>query len=364
MPPVTAQTEAGKKVALKEEWLKKGVRYINTENGEEIKEETEVASVYAVSDGQGNAVPVPYGFWYVGGNFSNGVIISDNEDDKYDGKTDKTAYSYTTNLKGNQFVWIPCTISEYKKTNWNKEYGGWDDTTSGAELAQIEKYGGFYVGRYEAGLAIDMKEDTSTYNVYNTPQSKANLIPWDYIDWTHAKANAESMKNNDYVSSRLITGTQWDVILNTMKNKTEISEDDIMDSGTWGNHCNNIIEYTGRKATGHNNNGQSSTLSKFEPVDGTSTKGSTKNNPNNDGELLTTGASSVTEKYHIFDIAGNLWEWTEEDSHYATSGQRRVFRGGCFWNNSRDYCVAYRYGERAVSESDASIGFRVVLYIN
>ena len=66
--------------------MKKRVRYVKTDNGEEIKEETKVAAVYAVSDGQGNAVPVPYGFWYVGGNFSNGVIISDNESDKYDGK--------------------------------------------------------------------------------------------------------------------------------------------------------------------------------------------------------------------------------------------------------------------------------------
>ena len=34
------------------------------------------------------------------------------------GKTDKTTHEYATKLKGNQFVWIPCTKDEYKKINF------------------------------------------------------------------------------------------------------------------------------------------------------------------------------------------------------------------------------------------------------
>ena len=33
-----------------------------------------------------------------------------------------------------------------------KQNANWDNTTPKAELSQIEKYSGFYVGRYEAGL--------------------------------------------------------------------------------------------------------------------------------------------------------------------------------------------------------------------
>ena len=90
-------------------------------------------------------------------------------------------------------------------------------------IKSIKKYGGFYVARYEAGLADTIEEYTTAqkhtgtsgiYNVDGIPQSRAGQIPWMFIDWNHSKQNAESMYNNDYVNSGLITGTQWDVILN------------------------------------------------------------------------------------------------------------------------------------------------------
>ena len=82
----------------------------------------------------------------------------------------------------------------------------------------------------------------------------------------------------------------------------------------------------------------------------------------NQGDLLTTGASATTEKYHIYDIAGNLCEWTEEDSHYATSGQYRVLRGGSFVDASGVLPACYRY-YCTVSITNLNLGFRVVLYI-
>ena len=318
-------------------------------------------------------MPVPKGFYYVGGNLSTGVIISDNEADKYDGKTDKTTYEYTTNLQGNQFVWIPCTSDgangtvKYEKTSWGKQNAEWDTTTPKAEVQQIEKYGGFYVGRYEAGLASDMSEFTSTqqqtesnqiYNLYKTPQSTAGLAPWDFVDWTHSKANAESMYNNNYVSSGLITGTQWDVILNTLKSKASLSDSDMTNSSSWGNYKNTAIDYTGRKATAYYSSNYW-----YLPIFGSTEKSATTFYSDNYGDLLTTGASSTTEKYHIFDIAGNLWEWTEEDSNYATSGQYRVLRGGGLWDASRDYPACYRSGINPVNNTYFNVGFRVVLYI-
>ena len=72
---------------------------------------------------------------------------------------------------------------------------------------------------------------------------------------------------------------------------------------------------------------------------------------------------NTTEKYHIYDIAGNLWEWTEEDSHYQTSGQYRVCRGGSLWDTSSDRPACYRLGNCTTSWTSASIGFRAVLYI-
>ena len=155
---------------------------------------------------------------------------------------------------------------------------------------------------------------------------------------THSKANAESMYNNNYVSSGLITGTQWDVILNTMKSKAGLSDSDITNSNSWGNYKNKQLTFTGRKAVA-SHNGSNWILAPF----GTQTTDGTKGTySGNGGELLTTGASATTQKYHIFDIAGNLWEWTEEDSHYQTSGQYRVYRGGSLWNASSDYPACYQ----------------------
>ena len=372
LPDNTKDTDAGTDVKLPSEWGTQAVSYIKTTDGTEVTTLETVATVYAVSDGKNNTVPVPQGFYYVGGNLETGVIISDNIADKYDGKVDKTTYEYTTNLIGNQFVWIPCSLDNYKKTNWNKQTANWDTTTPKSELTQIEKYGGFYVGRYEAGLASTISEFTTAqkftgsnqvYNLDGIPQSKAEVMPWMFIDWTHSKTNAESMYNNNYVSSGLITGTQWDVILNTLINKTDLTSADITNSNAWGNYRNTTLSYNGRLAIADYNktNSKAWTLKPF----GTITKGITSNytSDNTYGDLWTTGASDTTEKYHIFDLAGNLWEWTEENSNYATSGQYRVCRGGSYINASGNYTTCYR-DSVSVSYTVLNVGFRVVLYIN
>ena len=179
------------------------------------------------------------------------------------------------------------------------------------------------------------------------------------IDWTHSKANAEKMYINNYVSSGLITGTQWDVILNTLINKANLTNTDIItNSSSWGNYKNKQLTFTGRKSVA-SYNGSNWILAPFgvETTDGT--KGTYSGNG---GELLTTGASSTTEKYHIFDIAGNLWEWTEEDAHYSTTEQYRVSRGGSYIYDSDEYPACYHAWDSA-SYTSNSIGFRVVLYI-
>ncbi len=393
LPENTKDTVAGTEVKMPDEWYTVTPAYVSTEDGNVVKKEVKVATVTAVATGDEETVPVPVGFYYVGGNKETGVIISDNRDDRYgynpetkkenDTSLDKTTYEYTISLQGNQFVWIPCSKDEYKKCDtWNgtKQTNGtladaeWDTTTPKSELIQIEKYGGFYVGRYEAGLASTITEFTTNqkhtgsnqiYNVEGIPQSKAGLVPWIFIDWTHAKANAENMYNNDtyknYVSSGLITGTQWDVMLNVMLSKRAIRASSLTNSSDWGNYMDNSISYNGRLARADYNSTNSSawTLKPF----GTKTAGTTTKNSSNNGDLLTTGASATTEKYHIFDLAGNVWEWTEEDSHYATSGQYYMIRGGGFLGASGTQTACYRSGNVTVSRTGFTLGFRTVLYI-
>ncbi len=361
LPENTNSTQQGTIVAPKENW--------------------NIETVTAISVGNGETVPVPIGFYYVGGDLNTGVIISDEEEDKYDGITDKTTWEYTTQLKGNQFVWIPCTEEEYKKSEvWNGitqgpgtlANTGWDKTTYTSELPQIRKYGGFYVGRYEAGLAKTITEFTSTqkntgsnqvYNKEGIPQARAGVIPWNFIDWTTSQKNSKNMYDTTSVSSGLITGTQWDVMLKKIVEKTDLTESDLTNSVNWGNHSNNSIEYKGRLARTWYSSGW------YLAAFGEKTEGNTNSYSSGNGDLLTTGASGQTEKYHIYDVAGNLWEWTDEASLYKagtaseTNAQYHVLRGGECIDFSTTNPVCYRVGNGIVSHAEFSVGFRVVLYL-
>jgi len=347
-----------------------------------------IETVTGVSVGNGNTVPVPKGFYYVGGNLNTGVIISDEEADQYDGTTDKTTWEYTMNLKGNQFVWIPCTEEQYVKSGvWNGTTQnptgtvstagtlcdtGWDKTTYDSELPQIRKYEGFYVGRYEAGLAKTITEFTSTqkhtdsnqvYNKEGIPQSKAGVIPWMFIDWNMSKRNAKSMYNTESVSSGLITGTQWDVMLKRIVEKTNLTEGDLTNSVNWGNYMNNSIGYKGRMAK--TNRTDAWYLTAF----GGKAEGKTSSYSSNNGDLLTTGASKQTEKYNIYDVAGNLWEHTDEVSLYKegngneTNAQHHVIRGGGAVGIANAYPACYRLGMSIDNSTNFDVGFRAVLYI-
>ncbi len=321
--------------------------------------------VDAVADGKGNTFPVPKSFYYVGGDYTNGVIISDDPADAYDGTTDKTTWEYTTNLIGNQFVWIPCTMDEYHKTSWGMVYGGYDtESGAGAEMMQIAKYGGFYVARYEAGLADTITEYTgnqiassSIYNLEGIPKSKAGELPWVFISYTNSKANAEKMyANNDYVTSGLITGTQWDVMLNrfigtTNANGVTFTETDMKNSNQWGNYAGSETTYTGRSATLFKS-GKNWYISPW---------GEKQTDAKTAAYMeYTTGASKKTEAYHTYDVAGNVWEWTEE---VGQGTAYRVFRGGSCADASASYPACYRHGPFTVSLVYQNYGFRTVLYI-
>ena len=141
LPENTKETKAGTVVKLPNKWETSLPAYVYVKDGKEIISSKKVANVYAVSAGNGDTVPVPLQFYYVGGTIKSGVVISDSKEDQnlYAGKED-----VSKELKGNQFVWIPCNINEYNKIDFGKEIGKWDMTTQTQEYGQIEKYGGFY----------------------------------------------------------------------------------------------------------------------------------------------------------------------------------------------------------------------------
>ena len=396
--------DAGKEVALKDSWKIQTARHVKTNDGSEVTEVEKVSTVYAVSVGNGETVPVPKGFFYVGGKIDTGVIISDNEADKYDGKTDKTTHEYATKLKGNQFVWIPCTINEYTKIDFGMQsMASWDRTTGSAEYAQIQKYGGFYVGRYEAGVST-LDETTNTFkdsvtfsnnaSLFNSVTAgtgingwgwqnydfiargkvitdsnypnkatgniveKANSIPYYHADYYTALEMSERLYNNNlYVQSGLITGTQWDMMMKFLSDSANYSD---IKSTQWGNYDNvSLTDLRGYYTNVSTSNGS---------TDGFKVASSlTTDSETGLYVLLTTGSTEQVLRKGLYDVAGNLWEWTQEACYYSnlsynTSYNTYNLRGGSFSNAYASYPACYR-GCNYAPITDTTYGFRPVLYI-
>lgn len=137
-----------------------------------------------------DGVPIPKGFTYLEGSKEEGTVI---EDENH-----------------NEFVWIPVdNLSDYKKNTTYLE-----DLPSSItnENIDVEKYHGFYIGRYEA-TTHDGTSNTQV-NSANIPTCKKGKFVWTNISYTNSKNSAESMYTgeNSSVQSGLLTGTAWDTV--------------------------------------------------------------------------------------------------------------------------------------------------------
>ena len=250
-------------------------------------------------------VPIPKGFTYKEGTKDTGLVIQDG--------------------KGNEFVWVPATESNYvKDTNFPGNIPTDDDTLPNGitdETADVIKYGGFYIGRYEAGIP---EGDTSPSNKTGTPVSKKGATVWTYISYTNAKANAESMISNEYVQTGLLTGKAWDRTCYFIKDSvSSINESaSLRDSRYYGNYKDSLA-----------------------PAN------------ENSGTKRTAGFNENWKIKNIYDLAGNVWEWTNE-----VSSSYFIYRGGTYGGGGSSYSVSCRNYANA-SDARDGIGFRVRLYI-
>ena len=77
------------------------------------------------------------------------------------------------------------------------------------------------------------------------------------------------------------------------------------------------------------------------------------------GILLTTGATEATNLQNIYDIAGNVWEWTLEKTSNDTNPCAN--RGCDCHGNGSSFPASIRYDFDS-SGSGYGVGFRLSLY--
>ncbi len=235
--------------------------------------------------------------------------------------------------QGNEFVWIPTksfydeTKSEINITFGRESFDGQskganDDITgsqkiyNGADvshyfyekMSDVEKksvleYDGFYIGRYEATSST--ARDTSSENTEATVQVGKPI--YNIVKKEDAISLSNNFAKNEYVTSRLCSSYAWDSALKFIK---QTGNSSYLTDVAKGNHTNAV------------------TMS---------------------------GATSSDKINNIYDLGGNVYEWTLENN---SNGNLSVVRGGAI--SSSDTAVT----RKTVSdEANENIGFRITLFI-
>ena len=259
----------------------------------------------------------------------------------------------------------------------DKNVGWFADATAynnlkNSMLKSVYENGGFYVGRYEAGIGTNRTSKSTTnsdgkYTIEGmpTPVSKADAYPYTYVTRTQAQ-NLASNVNSGTKTSSLMFGVQWDLVLAFMsKDTAKITSTDVLTSNstTIGNYRDSEFQLsqTGQYATISDwtlsSTWNPSTTSTTNFVDSSRNKVAQSSDGN--GILVTTGTSEKNKVMNIYDVAGNVEEWTLEktsDNYYPCA-----FRVGGFYFTGSIYPAANRY-YYSTDYSNNNIGFRVSLF--
>ena len=235
----------------------------------------------------------------------------------------------------NQFVWVPvATIADYKRT-WYKGEGSLSDYSEALpedEKTSVERYKGFYIGRYEAGDKENTEAKTlrSSNDVTKTVTIKANQAPYNYVTRTQAKSLAEGFatKQGYKAKTKLVSSYAWDTTIAFLQKVNS----DYGSSSEEGNYSNTTFSYT-------DITGASKTKAKSSYV------------------LVPTG--QTTPVCNIYDMGGNVDEWTTES--YSSTNYPYAIRGGSLNYGFAFFPAGYRH-----YDSDNAydyIGFRLTLFM-
>ena len=227
-------------------------------------------------------------------------------------------------------------------------------------LKSIYKNEGFFVGRYEVGIKEDTyrnydEEYTQIHPINETPVIQANKYVYNWVTTSQAQELSQKLSIGGKTSS-LIFGIQWDLILKYIETKNIIfgaSNQTTqyklkIDSSSCGNYSNAEFDVTNVNAK------YSATFGKdYLKV---SMQGYSKPS---EKILLTTGATVRNSIAGIFDLAGNVDEWTLEKT--PVNDYPCNIRGGAFGSAGSSATISNRYRYKTYYNYYAT-GFRATLY--
>ena len=262
---------------------------------------------------------------------------------------------------GNQFVWVPvATIADYKRTWYTGDgtLSKYSEALPEDEKTSVEKYKGFYIGRYEAGdkESTEAKTLRSSNDVTKTVTIKKGQAPYNYVTPEEAISLAEGFakqqKYSENIKTKLVSSYAWDTTISFIQKTVN----DYASNSPQGNYMNTRFEY----------------------IDITGESKSTWGI----GILIPTGLT--TSVCNIYDMGGNVEEWTTEkflptgykveevpvegteDGNTTTSPKKyNACRGGNFGNTNPREPGGCTAGDRRWDKDEAkeNIGFRVSLFL-
>ena len=239
---------------------------------------------------------------------------------------------------GNQFVWVPvATIADYKRT-WYKGEGSLSDYSEALpedEKTSVEKYKGFYIGRYEAGDKDSTEASTpalrtSSSSTSNKISIKANQAPYNNVTKTQAISLAEGFatKQGYKAKTKLVSSYAWDTTISFLQKVNS----DYGSSSEEGNYKNITFSYT-------DITGASQTKASGSEV------------------LVPTG--QTTPVCNIYDMGGNVMEWTTESCSNTDYPYAR--RGGFYYYIFANIPAGFR--DDGSDDADDGDGFRLTLFM-
>ena len=318
---------------------------------------------------------LPTGFTQVSGTtLKNGLTIQDSTGNQYvwievpmTEEVYPTAGLSITNFTDEEYTAIEADLHTYTNdyrdgTSYKDEYYSGVGLTSDeytnlkkTMLKSVYQNGGFYIGKYETGIEnapkTDGDENTAPTEI---PVIKQNAYPYNYVTCSQAQTLANNMKSGNHTSS-LMFGVQWDLVLKYLETKGTSQMDLKTDSTSWGNYTNSAWNIT------NSNSKYAIYDGKLKNFDWTSGAYGIKDSDTM--VLLSTGASDDFSKQGIYDLAGNVSEFTLEHANLISRALVEcpcVVRGGIY--NYDDAAANRSNAPTAIFDDNIILGFRVVLY--